>query len=289
MKTYTFVKNYREDDQKRLSFDDLSKKTFDLSFEDWYQNGFWGESYIPYSMFYGKEAAANVSVNTLDFLCDGVPKKLIQLGTVMTEAAHRNKGLIRELLSYVLRDYKEAADGIYLFANDSVLDFYPKFGFEKAKEYQYSKEISASKGKTIMPVSMKTSADWNTFLLKIQEYKSISSLAADNSGILMFYLTKFMSDNVYYSIEQDAYIIAQMEDDQLLIHDILARDEVCIDQIAQSFGQKIHRIVLGFTPLNSVGFYKEELKEEDTTLFILGENLQKIMNTDKMFPVLSHA
>ncbi len=28
------------------------------------------------------------------------------------------------------------------FANDSVLDFYPKFGFKEAKEYQYSKDVT---------------------------------------------------------------------------------------------------------------------------------------------------
>lgn len=44
------VKNYKENEALRLSFNGLAGKTFGLDFEDWYQNGFWKENYIPYSI-----------------------------------------------------------------------------------------------------------------------------------------------------------------------------------------------------------------------------------------------
>ena len=44
------IKGYRNDDALRGSFDRLAQRTFDLAFEDWYQNGFWGDDYIPYSV-----------------------------------------------------------------------------------------------------------------------------------------------------------------------------------------------------------------------------------------------
>lgn len=59
----------------------------------------------------------------------------------MTDCEYRNKGISRKLMDKVLQDWKDKCDAIYLYANDSVLDFYPKFGFIKAKEYQYSKNI----------------------------------------------------------------------------------------------------------------------------------------------------
>ena len=42
----TFVKDYKKDDGLRQSFDALAKKTFGISFEDWYQNGCWDDNYI---------------------------------------------------------------------------------------------------------------------------------------------------------------------------------------------------------------------------------------------------
>jgi hypothetical protein len=45
-------------------------------------------------------------------------------------------------LEKVLGEWRRKYDLIYLFANDSVLDYYPKFGFSRVEEYQYLKEIN---------------------------------------------------------------------------------------------------------------------------------------------------
>lgn len=82
---------------------------------------------------------ANVSVNIIDIEIQEQVKRYIQIGTVMTDCNYRNKGLSRKLMDKILQDWKDKCDAIYLYANDSVLDFYPKFGFIKAMEYQYSK------------------------------------------------------------------------------------------------------------------------------------------------------
>ena len=36
----------------------------------------------------------------------------------------------------VLRDWTNQCDGMFLFANETVLDFYPKFGFRRETQYQ---------------------------------------------------------------------------------------------------------------------------------------------------------
>ena len=126
------VKGYCADDALRRSFDALAQRTFGLTFEDWYQNGFWGDDYVPYSVVVDGAVAANVSVNRTDFVLDGEKKRFIQLGTVMTDERYRGRGMIRRLMAEVERDCAGKADGVYLFANDTVLDFYPKFGFRRA-------------------------------------------------------------------------------------------------------------------------------------------------------------
>ena len=44
------VKDYRDNKELRDSFNELAKKVFNLSFEEWYQNGFWKENYNPVSI-----------------------------------------------------------------------------------------------------------------------------------------------------------------------------------------------------------------------------------------------
>lgn len=38
---YQLVKQIKDNEKLRKSFNDLSVEVFDLSFENWYQNGFW--------------------------------------------------------------------------------------------------------------------------------------------------------------------------------------------------------------------------------------------------------
>ena len=45
----TIVKNIRDDAALRGSFNSLAEKTFGLNFENWYQNGYWKDNYIPYA------------------------------------------------------------------------------------------------------------------------------------------------------------------------------------------------------------------------------------------------
>lgn len=47
---FEFKRDYKENEKLRQSFNALAERTFGLNFEDWYQNGYWRENYIPYSM-----------------------------------------------------------------------------------------------------------------------------------------------------------------------------------------------------------------------------------------------
>ena len=129
------VKHYRNNSALRASFNELARKTFGIDFEPWYQRGFWTDRYDPYSVVENGRIIANVSVNHMDMRILGERKRLIQLGTVMTDPQYRNRGLIRMLMEQIQQEFADA-DGMFLFANDSVLEFYPKFGFRKGTEYE---------------------------------------------------------------------------------------------------------------------------------------------------------
>jgi len=287
---YSFQKNYKDNNILRTSFNELSKQVYKLNFEDWYQNGYWGEDYVPYSIIDKDKIVANVSVNIMNFNYDGRIKYFIQLGTVMTVDSYRNQGLSRTLMEHILNEYQDQADGFFLFANDSVLDFYPKFGFKKSKEYQYSKIVSNSNVIRAFQVPMENKSHWKMLEDAIKSSICNSSFEMiNNPGLIMFYVTKFMKDCVYYIKKQDAYAIAEIEGETLLIHNIFAKKIVDLNSIIEEFGSNIKEVIFGFTPMNTEGYILSEVNKKNDTLFVRGNQFDNFENKGKMFPTLSHA
>lgn len=285
------VKNYRNQDHLRHSFNTLAMKTFDgLSFEQWHQNGYWNRRYNPHSMIMNEEVIANVSVNLMDFMWNGQRKHLIQLGTVMTDERYRNQGLIRRIMNEIDREYGSNTDGIYLFANNSVLDFYPKFGFRKAQEYRYTKCLSFTQECSMVQVPMRGKADWKKLEDAMQHSVSYSRFnMTDNDNLILFYVTGFMQENVYYNQKYDSYIIAETDSDTLTVHNVFSKTKHPLDTVLAAFGHNIKQIILGFTPIDATGYTISKFREEDCTLFVKGSVFDTFEKDQVMFPTLSHA
>lgn len=288
--SYQLMKLDRNNENLRKSFNELAVKTFGLDFEDWYQNGYWKENYLPYVCIKDNKVVANVSVSPMEFNLGGKQVKVAQLGTVMTEESERNQGLIRKIMEKIKRDYQDRTEGFFLFANDEVVNFYPKFGFQTGKEYQYSKSVQITETKSAVMIPMNQKEQWE----KLEEImkKSIcqSSMEQENSTeLVMFYITKFMQENVFYIESQNAYVIAEADGEVLDLQQVFAEQDVELDEIIAAFGAEIKRVNLGFSPLKMEGWEVSELKEEDTTLFVKGRIFEELEEKAVRFPALSHA
>lgn len=285
---YTYIKSYKDNDKMRKSLNELTEETFDFNFENWYSNGFWGEMYIPHSLVDGDKIIANVSVNLMDFNLDGTEKHYIQIGTVMTDKNYRGQGLSRYLMQKIIDEYKENSDGIYLFGNDSVINFYPKFGFIISKEYQYSKDVySINNIKKIQQVDISDKVKWEDFFNTVSNSISNDRFTMNNIGLIAFW-TRW-SNSVYYLAEENTYIIADVKGENLFIKQIIASHKVNLETVINSFGDSIKKVTLGFTPYDATGYNYDEYQHDDCTLFILGKDLERIENNKLMFPTLSHA
>jgi GNAT superfamily N-acetyltransferase len=288
-KNYRFLKAYQDNETIRKSFNDLAGAIFDLDFEDWYQNGYWKNKYIPYSFLDGDQVIANVSVSPMKFMHNGTVRNYVQLGTVMTSESYRNQGLIRKLIKEIEADYMEKADGYFLFANDQVLEFYTKFGYRRAKEYSWSKEKNIHTEMTAVKVPMRGMEDWKRFEETIELSGIQSSLwMQENTELIMFYVTKFMGENVYAVKNQNAYVIAELRKGVLLLHQIFSPQKVDIDEIVSAFGKEVKKVILGFSPLETDGFEAEEITEADTTLFVKGTSIDTMETFHQRIPTLSH-
>lgn len=283
-------KFHRDNQLLRNSFNKLANEIYDLDFEDWYQNGYWSDNYIPYSILDADRVIANASVNMMDFDYLGTKKKYVQIGTVMTAPEYRKQGFSRMIIEEIISDYNKKVDGFFLFANDSVLDFYPKFGFRKGIEYQYSRGVRNSKEQSATPVPMNGKDDWALLEAAISNSCSNSTFEMrHNVGLIMFYVTKFMRNQVFYIEKQNAYVIAEIKDETLVIFNIFSPSYSDINQIIEAFGRNIKTVIFGFTPLDTQGFEVSEVHEEDTTLFLLGKDFDHFEEKKMMFPLLGHA
>ena len=93
-----FSREIRQNDALRGAYNALTERTFGFSFEAWYRMGYWGDFHVPYALFDGGRAVANVSVNRMEVLFDGAVRQCFQLGTVMTDPACRRRGYARRLV-----------------------------------------------------------------------------------------------------------------------------------------------------------------------------------------------
>lgn len=287
MMKYQLVKDYKENKNLVKSFNNLTEKIFGFNFIEWQDNGFWTERYIPYSLVDGEKVISNVSVNLMDFILDGTKKHYIQIGTVMTDKEYRGQGLCRYLMEYVIREYHDKVDGIYLFGNDKVINFYPKFGFIPSKEYQYTKTICSNSNIEVEKIDMLNLLNRERFLSYVKDSISNDRFTMDNWGLIAFYLLNGQS--IYYLAKEDVYILANVESEKLFIHQVISKHRINLDTVINAFGSKIREVKLGFTPHDTSGYEVKVYAEEDCTLFILGCDLTQIEQKKLMFPTLSHA
>lgn len=289
--TYGFAKNFKHDQEIRASFNKLTEATFGFNFEEWYINGYWGDNYIPYSLLHNNKVISNVSVSKIEFIIENEKKVGIQIGTVMTDTEYRRRGLSKFIMEQVINEWKEQSDFIYLFANDSVLDFYPKFNFEIVDEYQYSKSLNISNTQSLFKkLNIEDKNDKELLIGTINNSIPVSKLSMrNNTSLIMFYCLSFKKDSIYYIEKLNTAIIMDIEDDTLYLSDVFSKERVKLNDVIQLItNETIKRVILGFTPLDETDYQRSLLKTGDT-LFVIKDKANYFKNNKWRFPVLSHA
>ena len=288
--TYKFLILNRDNDILRNSFNELSMKIFGLSFENWYRKGYWKDSYIPYVLTDNGKVVSNISVNVIDCMLENENRRFIQLGTVMTEKSYRRKGLCSFIMNCILDEWIPKCDGIYLYVNDSVINFYPKFGFERHNEFQYGMDINQGTA-----CAKKLDTDNLSHIKKlcscIKNTNQFSKIILiDYESILMFYCTQFMKDCIYFVDGYDAVVIADFNKDTMLCYEVFGGYGYELRDIVTAVArQDTRHVLLGFTPKKKEGMKINALHQEDTNFFWHHSKKFIFENKNMMFPLLSHA
>ncbi|WP_342042228.1 GNAT family N-acetyltransferase [Bacillus sp. OTU2372] len=253
MKELKYFKDYKHDEGLRKSFNELAAKVFGINFESWYQVGFWNNRYIPFSYIDDSKVVANVSVNDLNLVINGEKKNALQIGTVMTHPDYRKRGLSASLMNKILDKYENEYDYMYLFANQTVLDFYPKFGFKPVNEYQYSMQFTPSQAdvSAIRKLNGHNPEDLHFIYGFAAERLPVSKLfgTENTQGVLMFYCMHVFNNDVYYLEREDVIVIYKKDENKIDIFDIIFKKEINIQDILSKItDRQINKIVFHYTP-----------------------------------------
>ncbi|MDR2274753.1 MAG: GNAT family N-acetyltransferase [Sphingobacterium sp.] len=291
-KNYTLYIAYQDNERLRLEFNRMTQHFWGFDFENFYQSGFWDDNCVLYSLFDEDRIVAHTTVS----LFQQAQKTLIQLGTVMTDENYQRRGLSRCLLHRVNRDFSRKNDGMFLFANESVLDFYPKFGFSPVAEYvafQIFKQTNMTSILTKRKLNLDNSVDLELFENLVEQAVSNTQFQTRNKGLALFYCYAYpemgFKDAIYYIEELDCAVVVQEESKVLYIVELFATQEVDLKAVVSAFSEfSFTEVVFGFTPKCTEGVEWRIWKEDDLQLFVTQEVLSFFEDEHIKVATLSH-
>ena len=275
MSLLKLYKEYKHDQKLRnLFFEFTPKALYGADFKLWYLKGGWNDNYHTYSLVNDQEMVANVSFSTMDLILDGQPIRGIQLATVGTLPQYRKQGLSRQLMEVVLEKCANDCELVFLFANEGVLDFYPKFGFEPMEEYLFKINISGVKP-TFKATQLSTNSKTDFELITGMAGNRLPVTRFFGSGnyehILLWHLIYLFNECIWYLPEEEVIVVAEIEANVLHLYDILSARPYSFEGILPKILSKsLDTVICYFTPeLLNMDFQIFE-KYEESPLFVKG-------------------
>jgi len=269
--------DYKNVDGLRKKFNDFVDIVFPgANFEKWYRKGFWLDNYIPFSIVMDGKIVSNVSITRMNVLIDNRKVSAIQFGTVGTIPEYRGRGFSRYLMEYVLDKFRNSADFLFLFANENVLDFYPKFGFDRYSEMTFRSDSDIPKANfSARKLDIELPEDFAIIKRLVKDRFVLSRLfgALDYGFITWWHVLNIFSDMLYYIKEDDAILIARERNQRLHIWDAIYSQPININFLISKIitDDNLKSIRYYFSP-DQLGFQYDSVDEDASSpLFILGK------------------
>lgn len=291
MNELKLISNYKHNKEYRLSFNELAQEVFGINFEPWYQQGGWSDNYICYSYVDGDRVVANASINKMDLIWEGQAKKALQIGTVMTHPDYRGRGLGASLMKTILAEHEGVYDFVYLFGDASALSFYPKFGFTKLEESQFSLVVNpgVANVRNLRKLDLNNTTDRDLFSRLAATRVPISKTlgAVNDQHLLLFYGLLAFPNNLYYLEEQDALVIYRIKEGALHLFDIVSPQVVPLEVVLESIlTPEVTLVRFRFTPnLENRDVLCEPMQTDDALFVKPAITVTKPFT----FPYTSHA
>ncbi|HSP82039.1 MAG TPA: GNAT family N-acetyltransferase [Myxococcaceae bacterium] len=238
------------DAASQAAFCDYVPQVFQrASFHRWRAWGGWNEDYRAVAVVEDGRVLANVSVTRMRLLLEGREATGFQFGAVGCLPSHRGRGLARAVMEAALDFCGEAP--VLLFANPTVLEFYPRFGFTPWRQELFTAPHEAVPGGAPAPTLDLSDAGVRAGLAALsEEGLPVTERfgARGYSAIATWYAANGFSRPLR-RLKEDAWAFAGVEGDTLYLDDVFTRGLFDLRAwIPRLIDRPIRRIQFGFTP-----------------------------------------
>jgi len=213
------------------AFDDLVQEVFKFSFKPWLERNLWDQRYESHSIMEDGKMLANVCIFKTDMLVRGQPVRAHQFGAVATRASQRGKGLSRMLIEHVLDMYPNVPS--FLGANDTVTEFYTRFGFRPVQTYRPVMDIAIDN-----IASEKCTIDDDIVQKALYGRRAYSSLVdsvnTETVQICQMLTNPKYKNHIYFLAKCGVVIVARQVGETLFLSDVICGDgSITFDDIAK--------------------------------------------------------
>lgn len=239
---------------------DLLKDIF-LDFQFFYDLDLWDENYESYSIMEDDRIVSNICVYKTQVLFHGKQSLALSLGAVATRKGYRGRGYAKLLMDHILKKYNKVA--MYLGANDSVTEFYPRFGFRRVYEKLPVADVTINND--IEPIFIPyNDPQVLDYIYHRINYSQILDCKNTQSINLFHIHLSFLNNSIYHIPELDTMFIAQQEDKVLKLIGVFSKKDITFDELASKLPfQGVERIEFGFMPYWEDAVYSMQDYETD--------------------------
>ena len=259
-----------------------------ISFRAWQEHGGWDARYKAFACVEGGEIVANASAFEMDLLLNGQRVRGLQLGAVGTLPSRRGRGLSRAVVGRVL-ERSRPEDLVLLFANDTVLDFYPRFGFTRVRESVFRSDRQVTpQGAPLRALDLGTAEDRSLLERVAGSALPVSTRfgTRDYGSLVLWYWTNLFPHGLRYAEDSDAILVVQREGERLKLLDVLAATPIELEPLLPRIvSSPVTSIELGFTPERYLHDARPVHEYAESSLFVRGA--ERLPEPPFKFPVLA--
>jgi predicted N-acetyltransferase YhbS len=199
----------------------------DVGFALWAERGGWDDSFTVFALVEDDEIVSTIGRTAMRLVIDGTLVDAYQLASVATRPDRRGQGNLRRLMEHILSLPPLDDRPVILFGNPDVVDFYPRFGFERLAQSSFTlPHLARTNPKPPAVRNLDVAQPDDRALLAALCLRARSTSddfsARDYYPILLWHLTYRPLAAVRLDAE-DAVVVVSQEEGRLVIHDILAQ------------------------------------------------------------------
>jgi len=260
------------------------------SWMDWRDRGGWTDQYEVFVAVEGDRIVSTIGRSRMRLVINGQDRVGYQLGAVATLPSYRRQGLARRLMNWVIDELDAPDQPIILFANNTVLDFYPRLGFRRIPQQRATAsaliEPSGVPPAAFDPASASDRLRLAALSARAQPIRG-PLVARDYGWIALWNLTGGPEAAVWLP-EVDALIATTVENECLFVHDVIAAQDFDLGAVLPTLiTQPIRKLEFLFDPGDWwVGADYSERDDSDSRLFVRG-GLASVTGPVQ-FPALAH-